>query len=54
MAIDTVPRFIAGASAIGDAWKEALGEYLRECLALLFPAVHAGIDWSQPHVFLDA
>jgi hypothetical protein len=35
------------------AWKEALGEYLRECLALLFPVVHAGIDWSRPHTFLD-
>ena len=25
-------------------WKEALGEYLREALALLFPEVHGGID----------
>ncbi|HWE61006.1 MAG TPA: hypothetical protein VHB98_04785, partial [Chloroflexota bacterium] len=36
-----------------SAWKEALGEYLGECLALLFPQVHAGIDWSRPYVFLD-
>jgi hypothetical protein len=27
--------------------------YLRDCLALLFPAVEAGIDWSRPHTFLD-
>jgi len=34
-------------------WKEALGEYLRECLALLFPAVHAAVDWGRPYAFLD-
>jgi hypothetical protein len=35
------------------AWKEALGEYLRECLALLFPEIHAAIDWNSPYSFLD-
>ena len=34
-------------------WKEALGEYLRECLELLFPAVHAAVDWARPYAFLD-
>ena len=27
------------------AWKEAIEVYLRDFLALLFPVVHAGIDW---------
>lgn len=34
-------------------WKEALERYFPECRALLFPAVHAGIDWSQGYEFLD-
>nr|VFK23463.1 MAG: hypothetical protein BECKLPF1236A_GA0070988_103804 [Candidatus Kentron sp. LPFa]VFK35341.1 MAG: hypothetical protein BECKLPF1236C_GA0070990_103624 [Candidatus Kentron sp. LPFa] len=34
-------------------WKEALEHYFPEFLALLFPAIHAGIDWSHPHEFLD-
>jgi len=34
-------------------WKEALGEYFQQCLALLFPAVHAGIDWRRAPIFLD-
>ncbi len=34
-------------------WKEALERYFPEFLALLFPQVHAGIDWSQGYVFLD-
>lgn len=29
-----------------EPWKEALDEYLKEFLELLFPEVHAGIDWS--------
>ena len=35
------------------AWKEAIEAYLPDCLALLFPAIHADIDWSQPIEFLD-
>lgn len=34
-------------------WKEALGRYFEASLALLFPKVHAGIDWSRGHEFLD-
>ena len=34
-------------------WKEALEGYFPEFLALLFPAVHAGIDWARGHRFLD-
>jgi hypothetical protein len=29
-----------------EPWKEGLEEYLKEFLELLFPEVHAGIDWS--------
>ncbi|MBK1706777.1 hypothetical protein CKO40_20075 [Halochromatium glycolicum] len=28
-------------------WKEALEHYFPEFLALLFPAIHAEIDWTQ-------
>jgi len=34
-------------------WKEALEGYLPECLLFFFPQVHAAIDWSRPHEFLD-
>jgi hypothetical protein len=34
-------------------WKEALVGWFPEFLALLFPDVHAGIDWSRGHAFLD-
>ena len=34
-------------------WKEALEGWFPEFLALLFPAVHTGIDWSRGHRFLD-
>ena len=34
-------------------WKEALERYLPDFLALLFPQVHAGIDWSRGYEFLD-
>jgi len=34
-------------------WKEALEHYFPEFLALLFPAIHAAIDWSQGVQFLD-
>jgi hypothetical protein len=34
-------------------WKEALDQYLPECLELLAPAVHAGIDWSRGFGLLD-
>jgi len=34
-------------------WKEALEEYLADALALLFPSIHAAIDWTRGHLFLD-
>jgi hypothetical protein len=34
-------------------WKEALEGWFPEFLALLFPDVYAGIDWSRGHAFLD-
>jgi len=34
-------------------WKEALGNRFAEFLALLFPEIHARIDWSRAPEFLD-
>ncbi|WP_006786937.1 hypothetical protein [Thiorhodospira sibirica] len=34
-------------------WKDALEYYFEECLQLLFPAIHAQIDWSKGYSFLD-
>ena len=34
-------------------WKEALDRYFPEFLALLYPKIHAEIDWTHPPVFLD-
>src|SRR6059058_4290008 len=34
-------------------WKEALDTYFEAFLALLFPAVHAQIDWSRGYESLD-
>ena len=34
-------------------WKEALGRYLPDFLALLFPEAHASIDCSQGYECLD-
>jgi Putative transposase, YhgA-like len=34
-------------------WKEALEHFLPAFLALFFPQVHAGIDWSRPYEALD-
>jgi hypothetical protein len=36
------------AADFDGAWKYALDHYLPACLALFFPWVHAGIDWSRP------
>ena len=35
------------------AWKEAIQQLFAPFLELLFPAVHALIDWNQPPVFLE-
>jgi hypothetical protein len=34
-------------------WKEALSNRFPEFLALLFPEIHADVDWSRGHDFLD-
>jgi len=34
-------------------WKEALEVYFEPFLSLLFPAVHALIDWSRPYESLE-
>lgn len=34
-------------------WKEALERFFPEFLALLFPAIHAEIDWRAPYRSLD-
>ncbi|WP_242479471.1 hypothetical protein [Lamprobacter modestohalophilus] len=34
-------------------WKEAIERFFPEFLALLFPAIHAEIDWSLRPDFLD-
>ena len=34
-------------------WKEALEHYFPEFLSLLFPLIHAEVNWSQPFEFLD-
>ncbi len=35
------------------AWKEALDEYFEEFVALLYPSIHAEIDWARGYEFLD-
>ena len=36
------------------AWKVSLDQYFKDFLALLFPAIHAEVDWSKGYVFLDS
>jgi hypothetical protein len=51
-----VPPYIPQMTDIADhdtPWKEALEHHFPEFLSLLFPQVHAGIDWSKDHHFLD-
>lgn len=43
-----------GAPDYDSPWKEAIDAYFRPFMALFFPSVHALIDWSRPHEFLDA
>ena len=50
------PTPSASGSAKSDydsPWKEALERFFPEFLALLFPRVHAGIDWAKEIQFLD-
>jgi hypothetical protein len=41
------------ASEFDTVWKEALEWFFEPFLALLFPPVHAGIDWTRGYEFLD-
>ncbi len=42
----------AAASSDHDSpWKEALERYFPDFLALLFPHIHAEIDWTRGHSF---
>ncbi len=34
-------------------WKDVLDRYLEDFFALLFPEIHAGIDWARPPVSLE-
>lgn len=36
-----------------SVWKELLDEYFEYLMALLFPAIHADIDWSKKYESLD-
>jgi len=36
-----------------EAWKYAMRTFFRDCLQMLFPAVHDQVDWAQPVEFLD-
>jgi hypothetical protein len=42
-----------GRSDFDSPWKEALEYFLAPFLALFFPQVHAGIDWSKGYEALD-
>ena len=35
------------------AWKASLEKYFEEFLALLFPDIHAEVDWSKGYSFLN-
>jgi len=41
------------ASDYDSAWKEALESYFPEFMALLWPGLHAQIDWHQQPFFRD-
>ncbi|MEA3643077.1 MAG: hypothetical protein VBE63_24505, partial [Lamprobacter sp.] len=53
MSADTPPADAAAKSDHDSPWKEALEQYFPEFLALLFPTIHAEIDWSKGMQFLD-
>src|SRR5947209_14917547 len=48
-----VERRAPMATDYDSPWKEALDRYFEAFLALLFPAVHALIDWSRGYESLD-
>ena len=53
MTADTQTHDDAVKSDYDSPWKEALERFFPEFLALLFPAIHARIDWSAAPEFLD-
>jgi hypothetical protein len=53
MSADTPPADTAVKNDHDSPWKEALERFFPEFLALLFPAIHAEIDWTQGVQFLD-
>jgi hypothetical protein len=53
MTADTPTPAEAPKSDYDSPWKEALERFFPEFLALLFPAIHARIDWRIPPEFLD-
>ena len=42
-----------GSDRYDGPWKEAIQHYTEAFMALFFPAIHAGLDWSDPPEFLD-
>ena len=53
MITDTPTPAEAPKSDYDSPWKEALERFFPEFLALLFPAIHAQIDWRMEPLFLD-
>jgi hypothetical protein len=47
------PRVADSPNELDSPWKAAIERYLPAFMELLFPGVHAGIDWSRGYVFLD-
>jgi hypothetical protein len=54
--VSTHPPSASGSaqSDYDSPWKEALDRFFPEFLALLFPAIHAEIDWRAPYRSLDS
>jgi len=40
-------------TAYDSTWKDALDTYFEAFMELLFPDVHAVVDWDRPVVFRD-
>jgi hypothetical protein len=48
-----IPDQSTPADDLDTPWKDAVEHHFPEFLAFYFPAVHAGIDWTRGHCFLD-
>jgi hypothetical protein len=53
MDIDTTHPAKSPKNDYDSPWKEALERFFPEFLALLFPAIHARINWRVSPIFLD-